>query len=95
MRGECGLARCSHAGSVARGDVSEELTSRTIWFAEVILPGQTAQVLWPKGEGEQDIDRDCNLGFDEANAAPLKIFGNNRHQLLRKKQELGANALGL
>src|ERR1700730_8247160 len=49
----------------------------------------------PKGEGEQDIDRDCNLGFDEANAAPLKIFGNNPHQLLGKKQELGANALGL
>src|ERR1700730_16362417 len=34
--------------SVPRGDVSEELASRTIWFAEVILPGQTAHVLWPK-----------------------------------------------
>jgi hypothetical protein len=49
----------------------------------------------PQWQGEQDINRNRNLGFDEANAAPLKILGNFPHQLLREKIELGAEALGL
>ena len=55
---------------------------------------QAAQVLRPKRYGEQNINGDRNLSIDEANATPLQILGNFRHQLLGKKEELGAKALG-
>ena len=80
---------------VTSGDVKEQLAPRTIWFAEVLSPAQGAQVLWPQWQGEHDINCDRNLGFDEADAAALKIPCNFPHQLLGKKIKLGAKALGL
>ena len=77
------------------GNVKEQLAPRTIWFAEVVTPAQGAQVLRPQWRGEQDIDRDRNLGFDEPNAAPLEILCNFPHELLGEKIEFGAKAVGL
>jgi hypothetical protein len=77
------------------GNVKEQLTPRTIWFGEVVLPAQGAQVLRPEWRGERDINRDRNLGFDKANAAPVEILCNFPHQLLGEKIELGAKAIGL
>jgi hypothetical protein len=76
-------------------NVQEQLASRAIRLAEVVLPPQRAQVLRPKRQGEQDVDRNCNLGFDEPKTALFKILCNLPQQLLGKKQELGAKALGL
>ena len=76
-------------------NVNEQLASRPIWLPEVVAPAQGTQVLRPQWRGEQDIDRDRNLGLDEANAALLKIVGNFRQQLLGKKIEPGAKAFGL
>jgi hypothetical protein len=81
--------------SVLRGDVEQKEAPRAVWFAEVILPSETAQVLWPKGRSELDIDCNRNLGFDEANAVAFKLFCNLLHQFLGEKIELGAKAIGL
>ena len=77
------------------GNMNEQLAPRTIWFAEVVTPAQGAQVLRPEWQGEQDIDRDRNLGFDEPNAPVLEILCNFPHELLGKKIEFGAKAVGL
>ena len=77
------------------GNVKEQLAPRTIWFAEVLMPAQRTQVLRPQRQGEQDIDCDRNLGFDEPNATGLEILCNFPHELLREKIEFGAKAVGL
>ena len=48
---------------VSGGNVNKQLAPRTIWFAEMVMPTEGAQVLWPKWQGEQNIDRDRNLGL--------------------------------
>jgi hypothetical protein len=61
----------------------------------MVMPAQGAQVLRPKWLGEQNIDRDRNLGVDEPNAPVLEILCNFPHELLGEKIEFGAKAVGL
>ena len=70
---------------VSGGNVKEQLTPRTIWFAEVVLPAQRTQILRPQRQGEHDINRNRNLGFDEPNAAPLKILCDFRRSAAREE----------
>jgi hypothetical protein len=52
----------SFALGVPGSNVKDYLTTWTIRFVEVVLPVKGAKVLRPKRQGEQDIDRDRNLG---------------------------------
>src|SRR5262249_25537805 len=76
-------------------NVKEERAPWAIWFAEVLMPAQGTQILWPQGQREYDVDRNRDLGLDEANAIPLQVFGDNPHQLLGQEKELGAKAIRL
>jgi hypothetical protein len=80
---------------VSSRNVKEQLAPWTIRLAEVLMPLQGAQVLRPQWRSKQDIDCDRNLGFDEPNAAAIEILCNFSQELLRKKIEFGAKAVGL
>src|SRR5262249_11557966 len=75
--------------------VQQQLTSRAVWLAEVLLPAQGAQILRPKRQGKQDVDGDGNLGFNESKAASFQILCGLGQQPIGKKQELGTNLVRL
>jgi hypothetical protein len=75
-------------------NVHEQPAARELGSLKRSRQHRELRVLWSQGLDEEDVACDRNLGVDVSNASSLEGLRNLRHELLGKKINLGAKAIG-